>query len=878
MADTKRAVLWLLALMVAAPGRVDADARTVRGVVRDPQGAAIPGATVDVGCGQERRRVTTSAAGEFVVDGLPDGRCSITALSEFFEPETLLVDPQGSAAATLILGVRKFASEIVVTPTRGVRESTFSVPEAVSVTSRRDIDGRPYTLLLQVLREEPGVMLQQTTSAQTSPIIRGFTGPANVYLIDGVRLNTGAWRPGPSQYTSWVNAGAIDSVEVVRGGGSVQYGSDALGGTVQFLSAPPLTSFVRPQFNGNIEIGGASADQSLSGQADLSFQMRSTSLRLGGSRRRVNDLRAGGGIDSHAAVTRFLGLPSTVLGSRQRATSFTQGGAFVIADAAPHAGATVHALFMHESQTGASRYDRLLGGEGLFRSGFDPQTLDFGVARYANPDIGIVNGGISATFSLNRQADGRFEQARPVARLDRQSGTTTALGYQLQAHHTFTATQQLTIGGEFYDEHTAASRELVEPTGVITSARPDIPDGTGYTNFGVFAQQTADLIPNRLSVRGGVRYSSFGFSTTPDALLGVVEEHVTSRSMTFQGTAVVRLTDATNVTANVTRGFRAANAADLGNIGLTGGGGFEITPTSAAALGAVIGSTGAADAVSTGRSATALRPEIVYQYEAGLKTRLGRFSGAVGVFDMEMFDFIQRRALVFDSNVVGVSISGFDIVRQDASGLAYIAQDVRPVATRVNVDRGRIVGFDAEGEFRLSTRWSSSAYFSLANGRALPTGEFLRRMPPPMGGGKVRWMTERLWLEGVVSFAAEQERLNSGDLSDARIGALRTRGSIATFFNGGATDLGLVDRGVLTATGESLAQVQQRVLGTATSAPLYSTHPGFVTLGARGGLRLPFGLDLTVLLENVTDVNYRLYGSGVDAPGFNAQVRTRYRF
>jgi outer membrane receptor protein involved in Fe transport len=51
-----------------------------------------------------------------------------------------------------------------------------------------------------------------------------------------------------------------------------------------------------------------------------------------------------------------------------------------------------------------------------------------------------------------------------------------------------------------------------------------------------------------------------------------------------------------------------------------------------------------------------------------------------------------------------------------------------------------------------------------------------------------------------------------------------------------------------------------------------------VTLGFRGGLRLPFGIDLTVLLENLTDVNYRLYGSGVDAPGFNAQVRTRYRF
>jgi outer membrane receptor protein involved in Fe transport len=151
-------------------------------------------------------------------------------------------------------------------------------------------------------------------------------------------------------------------------------------------------------------------------------------------------------------------------------------------------------------------------------------------------------------------------------------------------------------------------------------------------------------------------------------------------------------------------------------------------------------------------------------------------------------------------------------------------------------------------------------------------------MPPPRGGGKVRWTGERLWAEGVVSFAAEQTRLNSGDVSDARIGAIRTRASIAAFFNGGATDLGLVRNGILVETGETLAQVQNRVLGSAASAPLYTSHPGFVTVGARAGVKLPSGFDVAVMVENLGDVNYRLYGSGVDAPGFNVQVRTRYRF
>jgi outer membrane receptor protein involved in Fe transport len=72
--------------------------------------------------------------------------------------------------------------------------------------------------------------------------------------------------------------------------------------------------------------------------------------------------------------------------------------------------------------------------------------------------------------------------------------------------------------------------------------------------------------------------------------------------------------------------------------------------------------------------------------------------------------------------------------------------------------------------------------------------------------------------------------------------------------------------------------VQNRVLGTAASGPVYTSQPGFAVVGLRGGVRVTQGFDLIVLGENLGDVNYRLYGSGVDAPGINLQVRARVRF
>ena len=874
-------VLPVLAIVVGSVALQSAPATgaaTLTGVVRDQAGSAVPGASVDVTCGTVRKHVVADAAGAFEIKGLPATSCTAKAMAPLFEARTQDVDlSRGSATSTLVLLVSGYTTEVVVTPGRGLKEEGFSVPDALSVTSRREIDSRPFDLLPQLLADEVGVLVQKTTSAQGSPTIRGFTGQSNVYLIDGVRLNTASWRSGPSQYVGWVDASVANAIEVVRGPGSVEYGSDALGGTVNVLTSPMLMSNSGLRLGGGAHVGFGSADDSANAEGSLQMQLSRASLRFGASTRSVENLRAGQGEDSHAAVTRYLGLPSSVVSDRLLATDYEQHGANLGGTFDIGQGAALNLLYMHSNQTGASRYDRVLGGDGNYRSGFDPQTLDFGLLRYQRGQRTAGFDGVTASLSINRQADGRFEQARPTARVDAQKATTTAIGYQAQGHREISS-HRLLAGVEFYDESLTASRQFQEPNGSVSAQRPDIPDGTTYSSLGVFLQDSVDLLSGRLNVRGGLRYARFNFATEEDSALGVTAEQLTMDDLTFQVGTVVSVTNNINVTGKVSRGFRAANAADLGDIGLTGGGGFSITPSKAAELGGLVGTTAAANAVSTGERIPALSAEIVYSYEGGVKFRSRRVDATFTAYDVEYHDTIQRRAIVFDSNVVGTVISGFEIVRQDASGLAYIAQDVRPIGTRVNVDQARIVGFDVQADVRIARHWTGEVHYSLSNGRLANEGEYLRRMPPPLGGGRVRWHSGRLWIEGAVTGAGTQTRLNSGDISDARIGALRTRASIGTFFNGTATDMGLVQNGVLVATGETLGAVQNRVLGTAASAPLYTTGEGFVIVNLRAGWQFADGFELAVMGENLTDRNYRVYGSGVDGPGAHAHVRLRYRF
>jgi len=88
-----------------------------------------------------------------------------------------------------------------------------------------------------------------------------------------------------------------------------------------------------------------------------------------------------------------------------------------------------------------------------------------------------------------------------------------------------------------------------------------------------------------------------------------------------------------------------------------------------------------------------------------------------------------------------------------------------------------------------------------------------------------------------------------------------------------------VRNSILLPTGETLAQVLNRVLGPGVSeAPLFTRTPGFVTANLRGGYQVSESTDLVIILENLLDKNYRWHGSGVDAVGFNLQVSYRIRF
>ena len=121
--------------------------------------------------------------------------------------------------------------EVVITATRSA-SSVSQVPAAVKTLDQKQMAERLVRTFPEALRETPGIAIQKTSNGQGSPFIRGFTGFRNLMMIDGIRFNNSTFRDGPNQYWNTIDQQALSRVEVLPSQGSVLYGSDAVGGTV----------------------------------------------------------------------------------------------------------------------------------------------------------------------------------------------------------------------------------------------------------------------------------------------------------------------------------------------------------------------------------------------------------------------------------------------------------------------------------------------------------------------------------------------------------------------------------------------------------------------------------------------------------------------
>lgn len=93
------------------------------------------------------------------------------------------------------------------------------------------------------LGQHADVYIQKSQMGGGSPVVRGFEANKVLLVLDGVRMNNAIYRSGHLQSAITIDNAMLERLEVLYGPGSLIYGSDAIGGVVHFRSKNPKLNF-----------------------------------------------------------------------------------------------------------------------------------------------------------------------------------------------------------------------------------------------------------------------------------------------------------------------------------------------------------------------------------------------------------------------------------------------------------------------------------------------------------------------------------------------------------------------------------------------------------------------------------------------------------
>lgn len=640
--------------------------------------------------------------------------------------------------------------------TRGAPISLFDNPRAIDIISHQRLMEKSPLDMGQALENEVGVMVQRTGRGQSSPYVRGLTGQQVLIMVDGVRMTNATFRSGPNQYFNTIDPNTVDHIEVIRGPGSVLYGSDAIGGVINVVTKSANYTSTNYLTGGTIQ-RFSSADLGYTGRVSVEGFTESTGFYGGGTYGNYNNLDIGGSPDAPAGFDV----------GRQPATSWRYNAAdlkvtYLVDDSS-------------ELIFGLQHYR----GEDIFRTDrypadresiFDPQVRDLYYLRYQGvSDVGLADF-YQITTSFQRTDELRKDRDYRVGRdpnivsersfFDEQFGLTFSFMKSLDSWGT------VSYGFDWYHDEIGSARSdidygTVPPT--IDNRAGEIPDDSFYSRYGGYVQWDGWLTDNLL-LTGGIRYEHITAGATVTA--GMVTDHIDPEYQDWVGNIglTYKLTEKINLVGSISEGFRAPNIDDL-----------------AAINGNVF--------VGTQLPNPDLMPENSITYEIGAKMNTDRFRAETYVWWNDLQNYIDTSA----PNTMQLL--------DRSNGHAYLN------------------GVEFSAEYQLSYNWSLYGNYWYTYGQNLDKDEPLSRIPPQQGtlGIRKRWNNGRDWFDTYTWIVDKQDRLSARDMSDTnRIPAGGTPGFVTLNFRYGRM---ISPRQRLSLNVENIFDEQYRVHGSGSDGP-----------------------------------------------------------
>ena len=213
----------------------------------------------------------TDLAGEFNIDAFA-GSDQITFQHPSYHNIELTMEQIKANGYVVSLTYRTFEiDEFVVSASRW-EQNKEEVPNKITQIRKPFIDFVNPQTAADLLGASDEVFIQKSQLGGGSPMIRGFSTSRVLLVVDGVRMNNAIFREGNVQNVISLDPNIIESSEIIFGPGAIVYGSDALGGVMDFHTMKALLSTSKkPNIKINTMARTSTANSERSGHIDINI-------------------------------------------------------------------------------------------------------------------------------------------------------------------------------------------------------------------------------------------------------------------------------------------------------------------------------------------------------------------------------------------------------------------------------------------------------------------------------------------------------------------------------------------------------------------------------------------------------------------------------
>jgi len=704
----------------------------------------------------------------------------------------------------------KTMSEVVISVSKW-EQKLNEVPNKIVKVSKNDILRNNPQTAADLLGQSGMVFIQKSQLGGGSPMIRGFATNRILLVVDGVRMNNAIYRSGNQQNIISIDALSTEAAEVIFGPGSLIYGSDAIGGVIDFHTLEPrFTKDSKRLVRGGALGRYSTANKEKTGHFDINLGWKKWSVLSSFSYSSFDDLKMGknGGQDIYLRpeyVERINNEDSIVKNSNpriQRFSGYNQVNFLQKVRFKPNQYWDWLYGFTHAKTGDAPRYDRLI----QYRNGalrfaewyYGPMVWNMHTLNVLHSKKTGLYDEAKLTVACQDYEESRIDRTRANNNRNKQTERVDAISANWDAAKGL-GKGQFFYGLEYVHNKVGSFGEQTNiSTGTVIPIVSRYPDGSIWSTMGIYNSYKININP-KVTLTTGLRYSYNTLDATFDTTFikfPYKEADIKDGALTGNSGLVYRPAEGWQLNGNFSTGYRMPNVDDIGKL-------FESAPGNVTVPN------------------PDLTPEYAWNFEVGvIKNIPKKLRIEINGFHTILNDAIVRRLSSF---------RGSDSI--------FFNGILSRVESLQNAGKATVSGFQLSTEIFFLKNFSLQSHANWITGKETDDVKNeqvpLRHAPPFYGSSMLRYRVKKLSAEINAQYNSQIKNKDLAPSEQAK------------------TDIYAKD---------------------AVGRP-YS--PGWYTLNLKTSYQVLKTLLLTAGWENITNQRYRPYSSGIVAAGSNLIISAR---